>query len=218
MIVVIQCAASKRIHAGRMRTKDGRKVLFVAEPTKAPQTDDCLYARPDDQSDQGSTWRELLVRYNASPGNNPWALLSAIELYENVAYRRLGKKFGIENTFILSAGWGLISSSFLTPDYDITFSASAEAYKRRRRTDSYRDLRMLPDRTTAPIVFLGGKDYLPLFARLTQTTNSRKVVFYNSAVKPTAPGCFMRRFETATRTNWHYECANALVAGDVKLT
>jgi hypothetical protein len=197
--------------------KDGRPVLFVADPPRAPATDARVYARPDDQSDQGVTWRELLVRYNASPGNNPLALLPAIDLYENAAYRRLADKFGVEKTFILSAGWGLISSSFLTPDYDITFSASAEAYKRRRREDAYQDLRMLPGRTTNPIVFLGGKDYLALFSRLTQGISGQKIVFYNSAVEPAVPGCLLRRFETATRTNWHYECANALIAGDIKL-
>jgi hypothetical protein len=215
MIVVIQCAASKRTNAGRLRTKDGRAVLFVADPARAPATGDRLYARPDDQSDQGVTWRELLTRYIASPGNNPLGLLPAMELYENAAYLRLVEKFGAENTFILSAGWGLISSSCLTPDYDITFSASAEAYKRRRRQDDYRDFQMLPGPTPEPIVFLGGKDYLPLFARLTQPISSRKVVFYNSAVEPIASGCLMRRFETTTRTNWHYECANALISGEI---
>jgi hypothetical protein len=217
MIVVIQCAASKRTNAGYLRTKDGRPVLFVADPKKAAQADNRLYARPDDQSGVGPTWREVLVRYNASPGNNPLGLLPAIELYENAAYRRIAKKFGAENTFILSAGWGLISSSFLTPNYDITFSASADAYKRRRRTDTYQDLRMLLDRLAGPIVFVGGRDYLDLFVRLTQSVSGEKIVFYNSAIEPVAPGCLLRRFETTTRTNWHYECANALVAGDLTL-
>lgn len=216
-IVVIQCAAAKRPDAGRLRTQDGRPVLFVAHPAQAPPDGDCLYARPDDQSDQGVPWRDLVLRYNASPGNNPLALLPAYELYKNETYRRLARKFGVENTFILSAGWGLIGASFLTPDYDITFSASADAYKRRRRGEPYRDLCMLPNVRSGPIVFFGGKDYLALFARLTQSIAVPKIVFYNSAVQPSAPGCLLRRFETTARTNWHYECANAFIFGDVTL-
>ena len=40
-----------------------------------------------------------------------------------------------------------------------------------------------------------------------------KTVFYNSAQTPQMPGCVLRRFETRTRTNWQYECANAFVDG-----
>ena len=47
--------------------------------------------------------------------------------------------FGIDNVYILSAGWGLIRASFLTPNYDITFSAPAGAYNLRRKYDQYCD-------------------------------------------------------------------------------
>jgi len=36
MIVVIQCAASKRAGAGRLRLADGKPVMLVAEPEAAP--------------------------------------------------------------------------------------------------------------------------------------------------------------------------------------
>jgi hypothetical protein len=50
---------------------------------------------------------------------------------------RLVEKFGIEKVFILSAGWGLIRADFLTPNYDITFSGSAEAFSDdAQRTDT----------------------------------------------------------------------------------
>jgi hypothetical protein len=29
--------------------------------------------------------------------------------------------------------------------------------------------------------------------------------------------CVFKRFETTTRTNWHYECANALIAGKLSV-
>ncbi|BAU49572.1 hypothetical protein SVA_3024 [Sulfurifustis variabilis] len=45
----------------------------------------------------------------------------------------------VRDVFILSAGWGLIGAAFLTPVYDITFSNSADDYKRRRRRNQFDD-------------------------------------------------------------------------------
>ena len=167
----------------------------------------CLRS-PDDLSDSGEQWRQTLLRYNEQPEGNPLGLCPAYQLYENGIYERLVDQFGVHNVYILSAGWGLIEASFLTPHYDITFSQSGERYKRRRKVDSYGDFRMLPDITDDDIVFFGGKDYLPLFCSLTDTVRGRKTVFYNSGSVPQARGCRVERFETTTRTNWHYECAN----------
>lgn len=209
MIVVIQCAATKRPEAGHLKSRDGRPVVFVANPAMAPANDDCLYARPDDLSHNGETWRALLSSYNNSDAN-ALGLLPAYRLYENAIYGLLADRFGVDMLYILSAGWGLISAGFLTPYYDITFSASAEAYKRRRKSDVYRDFCMLPT-TEEPIVFLGGKDYVPLFCSLTKFAKGKRTVFYNSASAPEAAGCALERFPTATRTNWHYECAKVLI-------
>jgi hypothetical protein len=213
MIVVIQCAARKRNDAGFLRARNGKPVFFVAEPKLAPAREDCIYARPDDVSDQGGRWRDVLARYNENVGANPLGLLAASELYGNDMYRALATKFGMEKTFILSAGWGLIPASFLTPYYDITFSMSAEGWKRRRRTDAYDDLSLIPKDTEGDVLFFGGKDYLPLFTRLTSGIRSTRTVFYSSSTQPNAPGCRLVRFATTTRTNWHYECAEALLRG-----
>jgi hypothetical protein len=75
---------------------------------------------------------------------------------------------------------GLIGASLLTPCYDITFSMAAEPYKRRRKGDLYRDLRLSPIVAKEPIVFLGGKDYVPLFCELTKEVKGGRTVFYNS--------------------------------------
>jgi hypothetical protein len=216
MIVVIQCAAKKRDHAGHLKTADGRNVLFVADPRSAPPSDSHLYARPDDVSEDGLTWRDILLRYNRNTVRNELGLCRAVELYANPSYDRLAASVGAAQTYILSAGWGLIRGDFLTPNYDITFSASAEPYKRRKRTDSYRDLNMLPHRTSDPIVFFGGKDYVPLFCELTESAVARRTVFFNSDSAPDAPGCSLTRFQTTTRTNWHYECLNAFLNGDIR--
>ncbi len=192
MIVVIQCAARKREDAGCLRTRDGRPVIFVGDPEYAPQQQECLYARPDDLSDRSGSWREVLVRHNETRSANQ--LLPASELYANDVYRELTATFGTERTFILSAGWGLISASFPTPYYDITFSQSAEVWKRRRNKDAYRDFCHLPPDASETMLFLGGKDYIPLFCRLTASTRASRTVFYNSSTLPDAPGCNLARF------------------------
>ena len=216
MIVVIQCAAKKRADAGHLRTGDGRDVLFVADPARAPPSSTVCYARPDDLSDAGGTWRERLLEYNLEPRANPLHLCRAIDLYANPAYHQIAERFGAERTFILSAGWGLIRGDFLTTNYDITFSVAAEPYKRRRRTDHYRDFAMVPDEANEPMVFFGGKDYTPLFEKLTRSVRAPRTLFYNSDVPPTAQGCSLVRFRTTTRTNWHYECAQAFLRGDIE--
>jgi hypothetical protein len=43
--------------------------------------------------------------------------------------------------------------------YDITFTARAEPYKKRRKSDRYNDLSMLTQDVREPILFFGGKDY-----------------------------------------------------------
>jgi hypothetical protein len=215
VIVVIQCAGSKRNGAGHIRTTDGRRVLFVAHPKLAAPREGYLFARPDDDSGQGGSWREMLLAYNENASTNPFKLLRAFELYQKNVYRDLTARVGQRNSYVLSAGWGLISAAFLTPVYDITFSASAEGYARRRREDLYRDFRMLPDDAHGPVIFFGSKEYVPLFAALTRSVSSPKTVFYNSSQPPAAPGCLLERFQTRTRTNWQYECAAAFLRGDL---
>ena len=211
MKIVIQCASGKETSAGHMQTKDGKQVIFVAQPQLAPH-DDKIYATPDDQSDWQKSWRSLLEEYNKSPGKYPWNLYPAYKLYRNEVYGALVNKFGVERVYILSAGWGLIRADFLTPQYDITFSSRAEGYKRRvkptpAKTDRFQDFQMLPEDSDDSVVYFGGKDYLPLFCKLTKKCRCYRKVFYNSAIPPDAPDCVLERCNTKTRTNWHYECA-----------
>ncbi len=217
MILVIQCAARKNPEAGHLRTRDGQEVLFVADPGLAPEGSACAHARPDDVSGTGATWRTVLREYNAESRGDPHGLLPAWRLYENPVYRLLKEHCGPEGFYILSAGWGLIRSDFLTPAYDITFSARAEKYKRRRKRDLYHDFSMLPEETAEDIVFFGGKDYVNLFCALTERVRGTRYLWFNLKVAPNAPGCELRRFHTRTRTNWHYECARAFVEGKIQV-
>jgi len=208
LIVVIQCAAGKQTGAGHLHTRDGRNVLFVAHPPLAPQADTVHHARPDDPSDTHGSWRDVLVRYNAEESANSLGLLPASALYSHPTYRRLASQVDPDKLFILSAGWGLLPATYRTPNYDITFSGQAEAYKRRRRTDRYADFTAPGSDLDAPMTFFGGKSYVPLFARLTARHRGPRTVFYNSPEPPDALGCRPERFVTTTRTNWHYECAD----------
>jgi hypothetical protein len=106
VIVVMQCAGSKRDGAGYLTTKDGQPVSFVGHPEVAPPAAGRLYARPDDQSDQGGSWREQLVAYNKTPRDNALGLLPAFELYKNDIYRALVSRFGIEESYITSSRRG----------------------------------------------------------------------------------------------------------------
>src|SRR5690606_6785711 len=117
----------------------GKRVTFVAHPELAPAGKACLAGHPDDASDQsGRSWRELVAAYNGRPGNNPLGLYPAYRLYTNGIYRALVDRYGVENVYVLSAGWGLIRSDFLTPQYDITFKKQGvDPFKRRRPGDRF---------------------------------------------------------------------------------
>ena len=143
----------------------------------------------------------------------------AYKLYANSAYQDLVKKFGLDQVFILSAGWGMISANFLTPDYDITFSKAknVEAYCRRNKSDKYADICQLPD-DGEPIVFLGGKDYQPLFRQLTKDLKGVKKVLFNALDKPSPEyGFCFERYVTQQKTNWHYACAQDIILGKISI-
>ncbi len=215
MKIVIQCAGRKRYDAGSLGASNGKLVMFVADPDKAPPDSKHTYARPDSVSDDGRTWRERLLEYKRENAKkNPHGILPAYRLYMNAAYNDLVLKFGKEQVFILSAGWGLVPADFLTPVYDITFSAAGQPYSKRRKRDGYQDFCMLPDGGD-DVVFLGGKDYLPLFCALTAKLKGRKIVFYNSMNRPVMPAGFEPALYKTDTRNWHYECAGALIEGRV---
>ena len=216
MIIVIQCASGKQPDAGHLRTCDRRNVVFVANPDAVPAGTGEVHARPDDVSDTGATWRTVLQRYNekykVAPETNPLGLLPAWKLYKNPAYRKLACHYGTDRLYILSAGWGLIRADFLTPGYDITFS-NAEQYKQRKPGDFFEDF-ALPEDVEDPITFFGGRNYIPLFCRLTANARGRRTIFYAGKTlhRDAAPGCTLRRYGKPF-TNWHYVCARAYAEG-----
>jgi hypothetical protein len=216
MIVIIQCASKKQPGAGHLRMRSGQRVVFVARPELAPKGSEVFWARPDDLSDMaGTTWRVQVEAANSGGGGGT-GLLRAFELYQPAAYRRVANTFGIQNLFILSAGWGLVRADYRLPQYDITFSNQAEPYKRRQPSDRYQDFNQLPVTPAGPVVFLGGRDYLPLFSSLTRSLKATVIVPFRSAPADQNTGVTedgnvrFVPYRTTAKTNWHYGCAERL--------
>lgn len=212
MIAVIQSAEGRQSNAGHLIARSGERVLFVADPQQAPGQSGVCHARPDDVSSFGAPWRKLVLGYNANPRNNPLGLLPAHRFYPDAIYSRLVEELGPAQTYILSAGWGLVPASFLVPNYDITFRPAAEPYRRRDPSDRYADFCMLPEDGDEDLYLFAEADYLPLFCRLTASYPGRRIVFYRSENPPEAPGCDLRKFEAGNEANWHHACARAFLA------
>jgi hypothetical protein len=216
MKVVIQCSATKAEGAGTF-TLNGRPIKFIAHPEWYPASASELPFRPDDTIPSTSTtWREHLVAYNRN-GDNPDHLFQAGKLYRPKIYRSLLDHVGVENLFILSAGWGLVRADFLLARYDITF-ARAEAWKWRGAEDEFHDYAQLTQaRLSAgePVYFFGGKSYLGPYYRLTEHLTARKVIYFASASIPINQHFEYIRYD-GTGTNWHYRCARDFMEGRIK--
>lgn len=217
MIAAIQSSPGRRPRAGHMKTRDGRRILFVADPEQAPSEPGVLHARPDSLSHFGAPWRNLLQSYNANPRGNPLGLLPACEFYPDEVYTRLVAQLGAKKTYILSPGWGLVKSSFLLPDYDITLSPGAEPFRRRGAEDVFADFCMLPGSSDEDLYFFGGEEYVPLFCRLTAAYKGRRIVYHAADTPPEAPGCALRKFEAGAEADWLRECVNAFLSGRSRL-
>lgn len=217
MRIVIQCAGKKYKSAGWLKDTSGVRVIFVAHPEKCIMTESPLRCcRPDDEvGAELGIWREYLTRYNQQ-SLNPDRLFRAAELYKPTVYRALVERYGWRNVFILSAGWGLIRSDFLTPYYDITFSNQGDPWSKRRSSDRFQDFNHLRDSGISPgetIYFFGGKDYLPLYYFLTQSIAARKVIYYSQDSLSRRQG--YEYFPYRRFTNWHYSCARDFMEDNV---
>jgi hypothetical protein len=214
MKIIIQCAGDKQPNPNY--TGFHQHGQYIEKFLAHPNADHLHCAHPDFECANGITWRETLAQYNQQNRfNNPQHLSQAYELYRPATYGNLVAEFGVENVYILSAGWGLIRADYLIPDYDITFSASAKANQRRRDNDDYKDFNHLAG-NTEPLIFLGGISYQPLLFQLTQQLSCDITLVYRSANPPALPinanaRYMTRNFQTPRRTNWHYEAANALI-------
>lgn len=211
MKIVISCSNSKN---GENLIYKNKEISFVSSPIEENKNQ----FNPDDKiPNENRTWRD----YVNSQENNK--LLESYKLYRPNIYNSLYEKYG-SNLYILSAGWGIINSEFKIPKYDITFSKRANNTSQRKTNDNYQDFNHLKNiDSSEKILFLGGIDYLKMFYNLTKDLPNEKVIFYkNENIHHKFP--FLRdeslfnlfKYETNTRTNWHYECANHLMNNNLK--
>ena len=210
MKVVIQCASSKRLRSGIMKTSLGQKgveVLFVANPGPCKADRNACKStsgkvrcvRPDDLCEQEMlTWHEKLRRYNQEQKqDNPYNLSRAAALYTPAqpfsdVYRELADRYEWKNVFILSAGWGLIAADYLIPQYNITFSRQAKkggctytwVNPKSACEDVSRITNHLASTSLSPneeIHFFCGLDYLGLCYALTKHLPGLKVIHFKSS-------------------------------------
>jgi len=121
--------------------------------------------------------------------------------------------------FILSAGWGLIRSNYLTPRYDITFAGQADPYKKRgMKADKYNDFGQLKPSDGEKIVLFAGKAYLGLFQGLTRSMPARRTDFFHGK-PPSAKlinGCQPIPYPDGDNRTWYYACTKDFISGRVK--
>ena len=218
--VVFQCSSRKHEN---LWTYEGQRIEFVAQPEQCGGSTGFLYSRPDDLiPNTNKTWRRELEDYSrrhSGTGDNPDDLLKAWELYKPKEYGLLVSRFGYKNVFILSAGWGLTRSDFLLPHYDITFSRRAkEAYKKRKKTDTYSDFNHLAKdiEQSDTIYFFGCNDYLPLYYHLTRDLPGTKIIFHKSEKPPQERGYKYCKYVTTQSQNWHYPCVRDFIDGKLR--
>ena len=163
------------------------------------------------------TWREFLEN-----NQNDTNLREAYNLYTRNEYRYLYNRY--QNDFyILSAGWGLVKAKFRLPNYDITFSKSAENNnKRTYNIPTYEDFNQLETNPDDDIIYVGGKDYLNLFYELTQNLPNKKIIYYKGKIPKQLPLLNQQNFifrnyihsKQNQNTNWHYELAGKYSNGE----
>lgn len=168
--------------------------------------------RPDDNITSQNTWRTYLIEQQLDVN-----LKRAYQLYSRNEYNCLYNKFK-NDFYILSAGWGLVKSEFRLPKYDITFSNGKKVPINTRRNRNiaaapvYEDFNQLEVNDKEDIFFIGGKEYLKLFYKLTQGLENRKIIFYYGLDNCPTPIVNQNTFifinyPSTDNRRWHYEVA-----------
>ena len=219
MKIIIQCCASK--HENYWYYK-GHKIIFVANPDMCENKDSVEYCRTGQRTElNGLTWQEKLEQYNKQEGNDD-ILKKAGELYKPNIYLELVTRFGPENVFILSAGWGLVRADFYLPAYDITFSyqQASDKFKQRKyikEDGKFAKFNHLECSGDELIYFFGGIGYLNMYYDLTRNLSCPKVIYYKSdkldSETNRVKGYRYIKFITTKRQNWHYLCAKDFING-----
>jgi hypothetical protein len=217
--IIIQCSGRKNGGPWTVGRLGGINAKFVSHPDSCRVTPGIKLFKPDDKiPDSSKSWREFLINYNKH-ADNPDHLLKAGSLYQDKTYGLLISKFGWENTYILSAGWGLVRSDYYLPLYDITFSKKVDDCYRRKKTDKFNDFNHLSPEENGivddGIFIFVTSDYLDLLYELTKNIPVKKYIFYISEKTRRLSGYEYIKYHTNQRTNWQYSCAQDFASGKI---
>lgn len=224
---IYPCCASKHASAGTF-TMNGKKVVFVADPSLVVPQRDCIHRTPDTfDPELGKSWREYLFDYNRTyrqTGKNPANLLPASKLFTKPIYASLTAHFGADHFYVLSGGWGIVNSRFLLPKYNITYSrAPGIPIENKRAYDSFKDWNQLTNlKEPHLLLFLGaGREYTDRARQLLGEIPMKQVIVTRQDCKAqnnrfvfedavaTSKFAFDLPFETTRRTNWQESAALA---------
>jgi len=203
-IPVLCCSKSKRIDVFYY---NNHSIKFVASP-KCANDGLNLYCIPDDKiPGYEKKWRDLIVEQNHEN------LVRGFELYKNDIYRYLYQKYG-DNFYILSAGWGIIRSSYKLPAYNISYSKQADELIKRTEHMQWNDFNHLQDdvnagiiSSDAVIVLFSSVDYLSSFYNLTSEIKNRKKIFFKAKGIIQKEGYEYEYYNENIMTNWFYKAA-----------
>lgn len=215
--IIVMCCASKKKPIGLFR-HNNRNIDFkaVCEPRNG------IY-RPYDKiiPKAKTSWSDLISSPNVQVDqtNN---LVPAYTMYQNSIYEKLFREFG-GNLYILSAGWGLVKSTFRIPKYNITFSKTDKTPIETIRSqkdkefndEDFNHLKIKPEKR---IIFLGGEEYGKQFVRLTENLKNLKIICYynenNCPITLRLPNNTFTAFlwNQGGRRKWHYNLAEELIS------
>jgi len=225
-VIVLSCCAGKREDRPLIVPGIG-KMQIVAKPDGAI----CNQAHPDQKlAGNGMSCRDLIEQHNSSDTKKGTSFLyQASDLYKpHQPFHSIYRDLAEEHThfYILSAGWGIVRSSYLIPNYDITFSSQAknrhpERYRKWghgwRGVASIQDFNHLGDDVQSgridandEIHFFGGADYQNAMKHFTGHLKNPKILWFlgngHSKVSRDGQGFELRPFLAPRRMprTWLY--------------
>lgn len=209
-VIIIQCSAGKQF--GGEWIENGKKVKFVANPLVAGNPPaGYVYKKPQDISTNGKKYIDELVEYNKN-NSNPMKLFRAADLYKNETYKQLDLYCDSKgwSFYILSAGWGLIKADYLIPNYDITFTSAAVAYKKKTFHRDTIGINMMDAKQEQSIFCFVGKSYYEILDATTGVAGGKKYLFYldkNGNKIMNKRGYVTVPFTYHDGYRWNYACA-----------
>ena len=206
---VLICASKKRIEA---ELKIENQIITI-NATHGQRPNDLI-------NDLNMTRLEYIL------GNQNLIPFMAFQLYDKPYYSLMRDAFG-ERFFIQSAGFGIVRSNLKLPYYNITFNGNEKKSKRfyNKGENEYFDLNQILDTgiNNEDIVFLGSRNYLEQFIKLTSRMPNRKIIFYYGNLNinqfQNLDNSFVfvqyKPINSQNKRTWHYELANKLAEAEI---